>query len=226
MEGPPGSGKSTTAYLLAEKIRRDGFNCTCHLEWDADHPIPIGSDLSLENVIATSRQREAEMLDHWRRFARECQGKEMVSLMESRFWQTSLMLMYINDHPLDRLLETQRGVVEALLPLEPVLILFTIDDLRAFTTRTIQAKEDEWKKGGFPGTWAGHIYEALDGKPWFKAHRLNGLDGYLAFLEDWAGVSDQLYHSLPFRKIKVNNPHLDWKSSGMQVEAFLDLPSA
>lgn len=226
VEGPPGSGKSTSAYLLAEKIRRTGCSCTCHLEWDADHPIPIGSDLALGNVIATSRQREAEMLDHWQRFARERQGKQAVSILESRFWQTSLMLMYVNGHPLDRLFATQRCVVEALLPLDPVLILYTIDDLRAFTTRTLKAKEVEWQKGGFPGTWAGHIYEALDGKPWFTARGLSGQDGYLALLGEWAGVCEQLYQQLPFEKIKVNNPHLDWTRSARPVDAFLNLTAA
>lgn len=223
VEGPPGSGKSTTAYLLAEKIRQAGFSCACHLEWDADHPIPIGSDLDLGNVIATARQREEEMLNHWRRFARERRGKEMVSILESRFWQTSLMLMYINGHPLNGLFDIQQRVVDVLLPLNPVLILYTIDDLRAFTTRTIQAKEDEWQKSGFPGTWTGHIYEALNGKSWFTAHGLSGQVGYLAFLEEWAGICEQLYQQLPFGKIKVNNPYLDWAETSRQVDAFLDL---
>lgn len=223
IEGPPGSGKSTTAYKLAERVRQEGLPCRAHLEWDADHPIPIGSDLELDKVIATARRREGEMLAHWQRFGRERQAQPGVTILESRFWQTSLMLMFAAGHPLEGLFAAQQQVVEALLPLQPALVLYTIDDLRSFTARTIEVKEEEWRRGGFPGTWIGHIYAAMEASPWFAASGLRGEEAYITFLDAWAGVAQQLYQRLPFAKLQIRNPHHDWGAAMQQIEAFLSL---
>lgn len=62
LEGPPGSGKSTTAQKLADEIAARGHPCRCFFEWDAEHPIPIGSDLELRRVVDSAIAREGEVL--------------------------------------------------------------------------------------------------------------------------------------------------------------------
>jgi DNA polymerase III delta prime subunit len=223
IEGPPGSGKSTTAELLAAEIARTGIACQCFQEWHPDHPIAIGSDLDLEKVVSTAIAREGEVLRQWQQFALSRQTSNLVTVLESRFWQTSVMLMYAAGSPLEHILESNRQVTEAISPLKPALIYFAMDDLRGLTLKTIEIKEAEWQRAGFPGTWVGHVYEALEDQKWFTEHGLTGLEAYLAFLEEWAQITERLFDRLPFPKLTVRNPYLDWPEAMQQMRRFLDL---
>ena len=97
----------------------------------------------------------------WKQFAHSQEKTDGITVMESRFWQTSVMLMYAAGHSPDGVLESNRRVVEAIRPLNPALICFEIHPLREFIQRTIQIKEAEWQKEQLPGTWAGHIFSAF-----------------------------------------------------------------
>jgi thymidylate kinase len=224
VEGPPGSGKSTTAQMLAEAISASGTACQCFLEWSADNPIVIGDDLHLDEVVAFSIAREDEVLGQWRKFARAQLARDLVTVLESRFWQTSIMLMYAAGHPLEGALESSQRIMDAIQGLNPVLIYFQIEDAHAFILRTIDIKEKEWQRSGFESTWAEHVYKALEGQKWFTERGLCGLAGLVAFLEDWSRVTETLYDRLPFPKIKIQNPHLDWALAMRQIHRFLDLP--
>jgi hypothetical protein len=223
VEGPPGSGKSTTAQTLAAEITRAGRACRCFVEWDPHHPIAIGDDLNLGAAISTSIAREAGVLRQWQQFAAQAQTQERVTVMESRFWQTSVMLMYAAGHPVAGVLESNRRVVETVRDLKPALIYFTFDDLGALIDRTIRVKEAEWQHGNLPGSWAQHVYDAFLGQKWFVDRGMAGYAGLLAFLQEWAGIAEQLYDALPFSKMKLRNPHQDWASSAQQMRVFLDL---
>jgi hypothetical protein len=224
IEGPPGSGKSTTAEILAAEIAKTGIACQCFQEWHLENPIAIGSDLDLKQVVTTAIAREGEVLRQWQHFAQSRRESEVVTVMESRFWQTSVMLMYAAGSPLESVLDSNRQVTQAVLPLKPTLIYFRIDDLRGFTNRTIEIKEAEWQRAGFPGTWVGHIYTALEDQSWFTQRGLTGLEAYRAFLEEWAQVSQQLYDQLPFPKITIRNPYRNWLAAMQHMRKFLGLP--
>ncbi len=223
VEGPPGSGKTTTAQKLAAEIAHTGKACQCFLEWSPDNPIAIGDDLHLDQVIATAIAREADVLQQWQRLVDRQRAQDTVTIMESRFWQTSVMLMYAAGHPLEGVLESNQRLITIIQELQPALIYFTIDDLRGFMTQTIQSKEVEWQRGGFPGSWAEHIFVAFEGQPWAVAHGATGPDGMLALLEDWTLVAERLYERVPFPKIKVRNPYQDWDLALTHMRRFLKL---
>jgi thymidylate kinase len=223
IEGLPGSGKSTTAQKLAEEITNTGNSCQCFLEWDVDHPIPIGDDFNLDKVITSSREREPSMLQQWQQIAQAARSQELVTVLESRFWQTSVMLMYIAGMPKEDVLASNRRVISAIQALKPILIYFAIDDPKMFAKRTIQLKEEEWQRSGFPGSWAQHLFDAFDSQPWMTQRGLSGLEGMLALWEEWAQVSEELYARLPFPKIMIRDPHEDWAKTMKQMRDFLGL---
>ena len=159
IEGPPGSGKTTTAQRLAAEISKSGRSCQCFSEWSPDHPIPIGDDLHLDEVIASAIAREGEILELWQRFAGTRRSQEAVTIIESRFWQTSLMLMYIAGHPVEDVLESNQRVIEVIQDLNPVLIYFDIDDQKAFAARTIQIKNEEWRQAVIAALSEQHLFD-------------------------------------------------------------------
>lgn len=74
-----------------------------------------------------------------------------------------------------------------------------------------------------PGTWTQHIFAAFDGQQWATDRGLSGLPAMLTLLEEWAGVTEQLYDRLPFPKLKIYNPHHDWALAMQQMRGFLGL---
>lgn len=223
IEGPPGSGKSTTARRLADEIAQQGKPCRCFLEWSEDHPIKIGDDQHLGAVVASSIRREGEVQRLWQQYVDSQKGLDTVTVMESRFWQTSLMLMAAAGMPRERLLESHRRVVERVQVLAPVLIYLTVDDLRGHAQRTIALKQAGWAQAGITDQWAQHIYDALDTQPWLRERGLAGEEGYLAFLEEWSAIAEQLYAEVPFRKVIVANAQRDWTGAMEQMRGFLQL---
>lgn len=224
VEGPPGSGKTTTAGKLAEIVTYAGLDCQCFWEWSPNHPIPIGDDLHLDQVIRTAIAREGEIHALWQGFAQARQADQLVTIFESRFWQTSLMLMYVAGHPVDGLLESNRRVIEIIQPLNPVLIHFRIDNLRSFVEQTIQIKEAEWQQAQLPGTWIGHIFAAFENQPWAASRGLHGQEGFIGLLDEWASVSEKLYAQIPFPKLQIRNPGQNWAATMRQINHFLELP--
>jgi DNA polymerase III delta prime subunit len=223
LEGPPGSGKTTTAQYLSTDISNAGIPCQCFLEWSEDNPITIGDDLHLDQAVSSSITRESEVLQQWKRFVQARQTDKLVTVMESRFWQTSLMLMYAAGYPRESILASNQRVIETIGVLQPALIWFAIDDLRAFTIRTLQIKEEEWQRAGYLGNWAQHVYEAFDSQKWFTDRGLSGLTGMLAFLDEWALITNDLYDRLAFPKIEIRNPYKDWSAAMRHIRGFLDL---
>ncbi len=223
VEGPPGSGKTTTAGKLAESITNTGLDCQYFWEWSPDHPIPIGDDLHLDHVIRTAITREGDVHALWRRFVQARHADRVVTVFESRFWQTSLMLMYVAGHPLDGLLESNQRVVEIIQPLNPVLIHFRIGNLRRFVEHTIQVKEAEWQHAQLPGTWVRHIFAAFENQPWAIQRGLRGQEGFIALLDEWAGISETLYAQIPFQKLQIHDPARDWPAAMRQILRFLEL---
>lgn len=226
VEGPPGSGKSTTAEKLAQTLQQAGFPCRYYNEWSPDHPIQIGDDLHVGEVFAASIAREEQTLEQWRRFTRVCLEQPTLIILESRFWQTGVMPMYAAGLSEEGVAASHARVVEIIRPLNPVLIHFTISDLAAFERRTIQIKEEQWQQAGFPGTWAQHVYDAIDSQVWARQRGLSGLEGFVAFLTEWAAIADRLYAGLPFPKIQIQDPHLDWNAATRRIHQFLQLSSA
>jgi thymidylate kinase len=223
VEGPPGSGKSTTARNLATEISNVGKLCQCFLEWSTDNPIAIGDDQHLGQVVASSIARESDLLQQWQQFAQTRKANNLVTILESRFWQTSLMLMYAAGHPVESILESNQRVIKTINELNPVLIYFAIDNLKEFATQTIQFRDAEWQTAGSEGSWSQHIFDALDSQKWFADRGLTGLAGWGTFLEEWALVAEMLYARVTFPKIIIKNPNQDWSSAMQRMRGFLGL---
>ena len=223
IEGLPGSGKSTTAHKLAALLTDGGLSCRYFLEWDPDNPISIGDEAHLAEVVASSIAREDEVLQQWRALAQAGAAAETITILESRFWQTTLMLMYAAGRSAEALLASNRQVIGAIRDLKPALIYFAVDDPKAFFRRTIEIKNEEWRRAGQSVAWVDHVFSAFAGQQRFVEGGLAGLEGGLQFMADWATVAEALYDQTPFPKVKLRNPHHDWSLAMADIQTFLEL---
>jgi DNA polymerase III delta prime subunit len=225
IEGPPGVGKSTAALNIAEHLRSTGRECECWSEWDPAHPIRIGDHAGLGQVISTSIARQADVLSQWQRFADERKARPL-TIIESRYWQTSLLLMYIAGATVDELREYHHRVVQAITPLNPALIHLTVTDLPDLVDRSIQARNAHWQQIGLPQTWTQYIYGALDGQPWLVSRGLRGREGFVALLSAWSELAQTLYDAVPFPKASICDAHRDRAEAfARMVELISDTPA-
>ena len=98
IEGVPCSGKSTTAKRLMADIAACGITCNCFLEWAEHNPIFIGNMEDLSEIISTTQSREGNVLQQWRNFAKSAKQQKAVNIIESRFWQTDGMYLFLSGH--------------------------------------------------------------------------------------------------------------------------------
>ncbi|KQC12308.1 MAG: hypothetical protein APR63_02900 [Desulfuromonas sp. SDB] len=223
VEGPPGSGKTTTAQILAEEITAVGCKSRSLTEWQPDHPIPIGDDLNLKEVVKSSLTQKIEILDKWEDFSRSMYNNKVITVMESRFWQTGAMLMFAAGYPAEQVFQYNQQIVERINRLSPVLIYLVIENYQDFIDRMISLKEQEWSQAGNRGTWIQHVYDAFNSQKWLKDRNLTGLDGILAFMDEWKIICENLYTQFPFPKTKIYNSYQNWDLSLARIREFLKL---
>jgi thymidylate kinase len=223
IEGLPGSGKTSTARNIASAVAQSGADCQCYFEWSEDHPIPIGDHLQLAEVMRSSLAREPVMLRDWQQYVEQWQPEQRVTVMESRFWQSGVMLMYIAGLSKDGVMASSRRLIETIQALKPVLIYYSITQPAAFAARTIQIKDGEWRQAGVTGSWSAYIFEAFESQQWFTQRGLCGQAGMAALLEDWSAISRELYEQVPFPKIAIQDPHENWPVTMEKIRAFLGL---
>ncbi len=226
LEGLPGSGKTTTTRNLAAEIIKAGSACQTFWEWSDPHPIDIGDFEHAGEFIASSPMRREDLLRQWHRFALLQRDQELVTVMESRFWQTTAMLMYAGGCPAEDVLAYHQGVIAAIQDLQPVLIYFTASDVRVAMERTIRIKNEEWHQEGREESWAERIYAFFKPQKWFANRDPQDIHAMTAFFEEWSGLAEKLYAATPFPKIKIRDPYLDWGQAMQEMRKFLELPNA
>ncbi|MBN1299349.1 MAG: hypothetical protein JW997_06665 [Actinobacteria bacterium] len=122
IEGVPCSGKSTIAEKLAKDISYNGIKCECYLEWSKDSPVFIGNVEDLSEIISTIGSRKKRILKDWINFTKNTKQLETVDIIESHFWQTEAMYLYLSGHFEYEIFKRNKKVVSVISELNPILI--------------------------------------------------------------------------------------------------------
>jgi len=223
IEGMPCSGKSTTARKLESLLSAGGIECQCFLEWAPDNPIFIGNIESLPEIIARTKSRAQNVLRDWKDFTAKARQQVTVSIMESRFWQTDGMYLYLSGHSEHEIIESSRRIVCIISELSPVLIYLAPRDIGQVLAQVTEAKNQEWQKAGKEGSWQQWGNDVYERQSWFTSRSLKGEDAIVRFFYEWASISDKLYEEVPFHKIKIVDPQADWEGSMHRIEGVLEL---
>ena len=222
IEGVPCSGKSTTAKKLMSVISACGIQCDCFLEWADNNPIFIGKMEDLSEIISTTKSREQNVLQQWKNFVRRAKQQEVVNIIESRFWQTDAMYLFLSGHSEFEVLERNQRIISVLAELNPVLIYLAPKDIEQLHVQIIKRKNKKWRESGREGSWEEWGNRVYERQKWFT-NRLLDSKAMAMFFREWASIADMLYESFPFQKIKVQDPHTDWEHTIGDIQDYLEI---
>ena len=168
-EGLPGSGKSTTAALIAEILEKQGRKMVC-IDEGEEHPADY-RDYDFPDFETERRM----ILEKWRSFA-DSADKDTVYVFNCVFLQNPMcetMMRFGMEQA-----ESQKYISEIadiIRPLSPVIIYIDMQDERAVIENVL----DERGKGWLDAVTDYHISQGYG-----KQNGLSGFDGYIACLEE------------------------------------------
>jgi thymidylate kinase len=224
VEGIPGSGKSTTATRVSDGIRKSGIQCHCYLEWSENNPIFIGRMDELSDIIASSKAREADVLRQWEHFAQTARQQQTVHIIESRFWQTDAMYVWLSGHAEEEIMTHHQCLVSTIAALNPALIFLTPHDIAQHLIITASMKNQKWRESGRKGSWEEWGNQIYEQQKWFSNHTLRGSEAFIQFFTEWTVIAERLFECFPFRKIKIPFNHRNWDVVTATIHQFLNVP--
>jgi len=204
IEGFPGSGKTTTSERLGTQLRQQNIACRWYLEEDDPHPI-VCHELRLKDLLQ-------KLPPLWSAFVRQACTEEEIAIIESRLWQNTLLFMYMDEYPLEEIIEVHQRVWKELHALSPVLIYLHQDDVEKAMQRLVTQR----RKSALQKDW-----ETTSQYLWFQRRGLSGMEGWVQFFSAWQEIAERLYSDWPYCKIKVTNAHEDWEQAYQKMDHFL-----
>lgn len=170
VEGLPGSGKSTTAAMIAEELTKKGKKVICIDEGAQEHPADYADydfpDFETERI---------KILERWRSFT-ENADRNTIYVFNCIFLQNPMcetMMRFGLDGTSS--LNYISEIAEIIKPLNPVIIYIDLPDVRAAIDRVIDERGDDWLNAVID-------YHVSQG--YGKQNSLFGYDGYIQCLEE------------------------------------------
>jgi len=222
VEGIPCSGKSTTAKTIFCDISTCGYKCQYFLEWGENNPIDIGNMEDLAKIISTTKAREEKVLQQWERFTTSVRQQEAINIIESRFWQTDAMYLYLSGHPEQEIFESNLKIISVIGDLDPILIYLAPTAIEQLHAKIAKERNEKWRESGRNGSWeewGNHMYEQ---QKWFT-DRLLDSKAMASFFMEWTSLADKLYEKFPFRKIRIQDPQNDWENTNRRIRDLLKI---
>lgn len=187
VEGLPGSGKSTTAAMIAEELKKKGKKIVCVDEGAEEHPADY-ADYDFPD-FETERMR---ILEKWRSFTQKA-DPDTIYVFNCIFLQNPMcetMMRFGMDGAAS--LGYISEMLEITRPLHPVIIYIDLPDVRGTIERVIHQRGNDWLNAVID-------YHVSQG--YGKQNGLSGYEGYLKCLEERKirelrilGALDMEYH--------------------------------
>lgn len=170
VEGLPGSGKSTTAAMIAHELNKKGKKVICIDEGAHEHPADY-ADYDFPD-FETERMK---ILERWRSFT-EKSDNNTIYVFNCIFLQNPMCetMMRFGMDDTDSLKYISE-ISEIIKPLNPVIIYINQPDVKAAINRVIDERGNDWLNAVID-------YHVSQG--YGKQNRLSGYEGYIKCLEE------------------------------------------
>ncbi|MHA6530455.1 P-loop NTPase family protein [Paenibacillus sp. BAC0078] len=146
IDGIPGSGKTTTASRIFERLSAAHINTRCFLEQEENHPLLApGLDYgSFDNEVATDLFIQA-LASRFSEFVQTClNGPEEIIIIESVLFQDAISVAHLNGINRDKLLELCSVLLAILEPLNTALIYYYQMDVEKQWRFICSVRGNEW----------------------------------------------------------------------------------
>jgi predicted kinase len=203
IEGMIGSGKTTTAGLLADWLSRRGEDVRAFDEGAADHPIRTRR---VDELLAAPAPGDPGVYSagQWRRLAERCLRDGQTVILESVFLQNSVMPAFIDGAPAAAVNQICAEIQRQMAPAEPFLVYLCPADIAAAIARVHQTRGEPWSSRN-----VAYVQDC----PWARRRNLRGRDAVVQLYQAWEPVASQLYDRYPFGKLMVSDPQRDWPAA-------------
>lgn len=203
VEGLPGSGKSTTAALIAKVLDKKGKKVVCVDEGAQEHPADY-ADYDFPD-FETERAR---ILGKWRSFM-ENADKDTTYVFNCVFLQNPMcetMMRFGMDETAS--LNYISEIAEIIKPLRPVIVYIDRADVKETVDRVLDERGSDWLNA---------VVDYHVSQGYGKQNHLSGYEGYLACLEE---RKIRELHILQALDVDYHTISRDMKEE--ELEAWLD----
>lgn len=170
VEGLPGSGKSTTAAIIADELVKKGKKVLCVDEGVRDHPADY-ADYDFPD-FETERTK---ILEKWRSFV-ETADRDTVYVFNCVFLQNPMcetMMRFGMENAASQRYISE--IAEIIRPLHPYIVYIDRPDVKGTVDRVLEARGRDWLEAVIS-------YHTSQG--YGKQHHLSGYEGYIKCLEE------------------------------------------
>jgi hypothetical protein len=223
VEGLPGSGKSTAAAWIAERLRAENREVRLFMESEPGHPLNVGGDSHPAGDTPggeffrryTPESDIQESLEKWQRFAAAAVEDPAIFVLDSYPFQNSARVLLQLDAGRDPI-RRYAGQVEALvMPLHPFLVYFSRRDpedaMRQFKNISTQRGE----------AWTNYVVDLVLDCPYAANQQLKGFEGVMTFMKDYYGLILDLLGESQFPRLVLDDCADDWRGCYQRLGAFL-----
>lgn len=170
VEGMPGSGKSTTAAMIADALRNVGRTVVCVDEGDPDHP----ADIADYDFPDFETERE-QILAKWREFVSQA-DRGTVYVFNCIFLQNPMcetMMRFGMPESASR--DYIAEIAEIIAPLHLCIIYLDSPDVRASVDAVLAERGQEWLQ---------FVIDYHVNQGYGLQQQLSGYEGYIKCLEE------------------------------------------
>lgn len=170
VEGLPGSGKSTTASLIADELAKRGKKVVCFDEGADDHPADF-KDYDFPDF----KTEQSAILQRWREFVSNADEKT-IYVFNCVFLQNPMCeTMMRFDLDFGESQDYIAQISKIIRPLNPLIIYIDQPDPRQAIGQVLEERGSEWLNA---------VIEYHTSQGYGKRHHLQGFEGYIRCLKE------------------------------------------
>ncbi len=211
IDGLPGSGKSTTAQFIALQLERNHIPARWFYELEQAHPIHAFHVWSREGPAKFVKT----IINNWRTFVAREQNSDVVNILESTLFQSTVRLLLQNDVPHSEILEYAFHTEEITRELQPVLIYFSASNV----AKALREICDKRRK-----IWEQYFVRVIDGSLYGKNRQLHDFEGVVTFFQEYQELTTYLFSQFKMKKLALEDVKGNWTECHRQICEFLAIP--